>query len=547
MGRPGHEVRRVFQRLAPWTGVAAAAAGAAGALFGAPAWSVAVTALAGMGLLLVAERRAVGEARAYAALITGATPDERALADADPAVRLFADIRRRHHEVVVDLRQELVRITDVACRVHSRGQGLSLGTEAQTSSIDETLTGILDISRSVQAMVDVAEKLFPAAEAASTSVLSMIRGIRRIGDSSSGLLGLVGEVSTAIGSQAEAVDEVRRSAAALADASRVSGQTMTQIATSIADVARHAAEAARAAGAAANDADRGREAVARASAAVNRMRDTVRASSAALAKLGERGREIGAITTTIEQITDRTNLLALNAAIIAAQAGEQGKGFAVVAGEIKRLAEQTASSTVEIGALIRAIQAEVAKAMQANEAGTAGAEDGVRLADESARTLDQILESAHRASAAAEEIARAAADQASGTDAIIQTTRKEAERVEAIAAAIDRHATQTQEVQALACRMLELTREVTRVNDEQQQATTSITAAIQDVKGMVESMFGITRQQHQASNEIIQATEIIKYISSENFRGIDELFGAVGDLKGRLERFESTFGGLERQ
>jgi methyl-accepting chemotaxis protein len=534
--------------LAPWAGVAAAAAGAAGALVGLPPWSVAVTALAGAGLLLVAERSAVGEARAYAALITGATPDEATLADADPAVRLVADIQRRHHEVVADLRKELWGISEAASEWYSRGERFSLGTEAQTSSIDETFSSILlDTSRSIQCMVDIVEKLFPSTEAASTSVLSTIEGIRRIADSSRGLLGLVGDVSTAIGRQADVVEEIRRSAAALADASRASGHTMTQIATSIADVARHAAEAARAAGAAANDADRGRDAVARASAAVNRMRDTVRASSTALDKLGERGREIGAITTTIEQITDRTNLLALNAAIIAAQAGEQGKGFAVVAGEIKRLAEQTARSTVEIGALIRTIQAEVAEAMQANEAGAAGAEDGVRLADEAAQALDQILESAHHASAAAEEIARAAADQASGSDAIIRTTREEAERVAAIAAAIDRHAAQTREVEALARRMLELTREVTRVNEEQQQATTSIKAVIQEVRGMVESMVGITRQQREGSNQISQATEIIKYISSENFRAIGELFGAVGDLKGRLERFESIFGGLERQ
>jgi hypothetical protein len=85
------------------------------------------------------------------------------------------------------------------------------------------------------------------------------------------------------------------------------------------------------------------------------------------------------------------------------------------------------------------------------------------------------------------------------------------------------------------------------VNAEQQDATASITAVIQDVKSMVEAMFGITRQQRQGSNQIIQATEIIKYISCENVRGIGELFHAVGDLRSRLEHFESGFGGLSQE
>ncbi len=547
MRGPSLEVRRRFRLSAPWAGAVLVMAALGAALAGGSALMAAALALVGGGLLFAAERLAALDARAYAALLVGETVAEAEVADADPALRRYAVIRRSHVEALGDLKDNLARIVDSIRDVHALGERISVGTDAQLFSIDETVSSILEISRSIQAMVDMVEKLFPSTEAASSSVLAMIDGIRTIGDSSRGLLGLVDDVGTAIGRQAEAVDEVRRSAAGLAEISRKSRATMTGMATSIAEVARHAAEAARAAQAVANDAERGRASAARASGAVTKMRDTVRDSTSALAKLGERGREIGLITTAIEQITDRTNLLALNAAIIAAQAGEQGKGFAVVAGEIKRLAEQTARSTVEIAGLITAIQAEVEGAIRANEAGAEGVEEGVRLADEAARALDQILESARRASASAEEIARAAAEQAAGSDAIIQTTREELSRVEAIAAAIDRHAARAEEVQASATRMLELTREVTRVNEEQQQATTSITAVIQDVKSMVESMFGITRQQRQGSNQIIQATEIIKYISSENVRSIGELFAAVGDLRGRIERFESGFGGIERR
>ena len=108
--------------------------------------------------------------------------------------------------------------------------------------------------------------------------------------------------------------------------------------------------------------------------------------------LGVRTHEIGGILDVIDDVADETNLLALNAAIIAAQAGEQGKAFSVVADEIKELADRVLASTKEIGELIRSVQEESENAIGAIEAGTRSVRDGVDLSVESGRTLEEITE-----------------------------------------------------------------------------------------------------------------------------------------------------------
>jgi len=146
--------------------------------------------------------------------------------------------------------------------------------------------------------------------------------------------------------------------------------------------------------------------------------ERVQESARTVESLGARSDQIGAIVGTIEDIADQTNLLALNAAIEAARAGEQGRGFAVVADEVRALAERTTRATKEIGAMIKAIQGETAGAVNSMENGVREVGKGMESSRKSGDALQQIVDAINDVSMQVHQIATAAEEQTAVTGEI---------------------------------------------------------------------------------------------------------------------------------
>jgi len=146
--------------------------------------------------------------------------------------------------------------------------------------------------------------------------------------------------------------------------------------------------------------------------------------------LGTRSDQIGAIIGTIEDIADQTNLLALNAAIEAARAGEQGRGFAVVADEVRALAERTTRATKEIGEMIKAIQNETKGAVAVMEKGVQQVEAGTSEAAKSGKALQDILEQINNVAMQVNQIATAAEEQTATTREISNNIQQISDVVE---------------------------------------------------------------------------------------------------------------------
>ena len=167
-------------------------------------------------------------------------------------------------------------------------------------------------------------------------------------------------------------------------------QSVNQMSMSIGEVSGSAAESAKVAERALATARRGGDSVRGAIAGMNAIRDQIQETSKRIKRLGESSQEIGEIVDLISDITEQTNVLALNAAIQAAAAGEAGRGFSVVAEEVQRLAERSAQATRRIGAIVKTIQSDTQDAVNAMETSTQGVVEGTTRSDAAGQSLAEI-------------------------------------------------------------------------------------------------------------------------------------------------------------
>jgi methyl-accepting chemotaxis protein len=219
------------------------------------------------------------------------------------------------------------------------------------------------------------------------------------------------QISSAASQQAASTGSQKDQTAQVATA-------LQQMAATVQQVSENSSRAAEASRKAADTARLGGGVVEQTLVKMQVIADSVRSSAEKVAELGKRSDQIGRIVSVINDIADQTNLLALNAAIEAARAGEQGRGFAVVADEVRKLAERTTTSTKEIAAMIEAVQSETGLAVQAMEEGTRQVAEGVATTQKAGEALKQIIHVSQEVGDMVTHIATAATQQSSATEDI---------------------------------------------------------------------------------------------------------------------------------
>jgi methyl-accepting chemotaxis protein len=193
---------------------------------------------------------------------------------------------------------------------------------------------------------------------------------------------------------------------------------MAEVSQTIMDMARNATNAADASKNASETATKGRQIVDSTAEDMTQIAQTVQEAAGTIEELGRSSAQIGEIVSVINGIADQTNLLALNAAIEAARAGEQGRGFAVVADEVRKLAERTSQATKDITQRIQGIQQAAAESVSAMKKGSDEVDKGVSLAKDASASMDKIVDASNNAMDMVQRIAAATEEQSAATDEV---------------------------------------------------------------------------------------------------------------------------------
>jgi twitching motility protein PilJ len=237
-------------------------------------------------------------------------------------------------------------------------------------------------------------------------------------------------------------------------------QTTSQVldvSRSISAVSSTAEEGAQVAQRSLAAADKGRVAVQDSIAGMNDIREQIQETSKRIKRLGESSQEIGEIVELISDITEQTNVLALNAAIQAASAGEAGRGFSVVAEEVQRLAERSGEATKQIGAIVKTIQADTQDAVAAMEKSTQGVVEGAKLSDAAGQALTEIDSVTKNLAQLIQQISQATSAQAEATNQVAQNMQE----------------------------ILEITRQTTRGTQQTAGSIRDLSAVAQELKSSV--------------------------------------------------------------
>jgi methyl-accepting chemotaxis protein len=278
----------------------------------------------------------------------------------------------------------------------------------------------------------------------------MVEGLRQVMEkvnlSSEEVLTSASEVDSYAGNITEESNRVVGQAETVATASEEMSATSN-------DIANNCHQAAESSNKASTTAQSGAVIVRQTVEGMNRIAEKVRSSAEVVEQLGTRSEQIGVIVGTIEDIADQTNLLALNAAIEAARAGEQGRGFAVVADEVRALAERTTKATHEIGTMIKNIQNETKLAVKSMKDGVIEVEQGTVGAAKSGQALELILEQINDVTSQINQIATAAEEQTA-------TTREITNNIHAISETVQTSARSSQVMSVSSSRLSQLSMEL---------------------------------------------------------------------------------------
>jgi len=367
----------------------------------------------------------------------------------------------------------------------------------------QALTKISDASKNLSFSFKEIIQSSKQAETAGTAITESIIHFSRGAEEQAGVETEVNELVSQISAAANQVENgAQRQAQDVASAYGI----IEQLSTAVGNVVDKANIVAKVASENLGTAEIGKESIDEAISGMEAMRSTVLSSADKIQALGQKSKQIGEIIEVIDDIAEQTNLLALNAAIEAARAGEHGKGFAVVADEVRKLAERSTRATGEIAELIKGIQDETMQAVDAMEKGTSEVEAANQLTQRVGKAITEMMDST-------EEVMMEIASVRSASSQMTVSQDKALESINSIAHIADENIAFTQEVTASSEQVLKSVSDMIRSHEGSLSSLQGILAVGKEVGISVEQVSASAQQVAAMSKEL---DELIKSFAPAN-------------------------------
>lgn len=364
---------------------------------------------------------------------------------------------------------------------------LSAADKVSTHTEDSSSRAV-ELQASTEAVAGSVDFLFQSVEQTSASTLQMAATASEMSNRTAGLAAITEQVLSFVTEMDATNDELRQNAEATAG------------------ISLRVREDAVAGGAAVDETVSG----------IQLSQQSSERAAATIDSLQTSVGKISQILRVIEEITERTNLLALNAAIIAAQAGEHGLGFTVVADEIRELAERTRGSTKEIAGIIKAVQSGSRDAVAAMHEGLKRVQDNAAVAERASSSLRKIVESAVQSNEMATKISRSLVEQSQASRHLHEVTSRMSDHIAENNRAIQEQARGTQLLATEADRVREIALQVKNSTEQQSIAGRGIAAAMEQIAGDARGIRDLIGRQLGESEQIADVSKTLRVIARQN-------------------------------